>query len=112
LGVGYSLEVSYPLLGSLPAGDYVIAATGSTAQAGSELLHVDLVHRRTGASDEILAGVDGSIATSAPLQPATVQLTVHATAVAVACGDALVVRVQHPGGTQTLFPFELALDIP
>jgi hypothetical protein len=100
------------LAGSLPEGDYTVAATGSTPQAGSEPLRFDLVHHPGAGAERMLGGADTTLDTSAPMLPATSTVVIHATSIAADCGDRLIVRVKHAGGTQTLFPFQLTLDIP
>jgi hypothetical protein len=66
----------------------------------------------SGGSESILATGDAGIDTPGAMQPVSVPIVIHMPALAADCGDALVVRVQHVGGTQTLLPFELALDVP
>jgi hypothetical protein len=112
LGVGNSQDVTWPLSGSLPDGDYTITAAASTTQAGSEAVHVELVHHDVHAVETVLASGDGTLTTAAPALSGTFQLVLHAAALVPYCGDGLIVRVQHPSGTQPLFAFELTLDLP
>jgi hypothetical protein len=58
---------------------------------------------------EILATASLSLVTP---MPAPQMIALHARAIASNCGDALVLRAVYKDGTQTLFPFELALDLP
>jgi len=109
LGVGYSLEVSYALGGALPEGDYAIGVSASTQQAGSEPLHFELVLAHAGGGEQSLASGDTTIVTS---PSGTAHATLHAQAIAPDCGDRLIVRTTHSGGTQVLLAVILTLDIP
>jgi hypothetical protein len=62
-----------------------------------------------GGGEQTLASGDTTIATS---PSGTAQLTLHAAAIAPDCGDRLIVRVTHSGGTQVLLAVVLTLDIP
>jgi hypothetical protein len=96
----------------LPEGDYTITATAQAAQAGSETIDLDLVHHRLNGDEQVLASGELSLQLGPPSFSATTALTLHGAPIAADCGDALIVRSRHPSGTQTLFPFQLALDIP
>lgn len=104
MGVGYSQDIGYPLTGSLPEGDYVITLAGATTSGGPEPLHVELIYE-----DQSLAATDTTLNTSAP---ATTMVTLHAIAINADCGDQLIFRVKHTGGSMPLVPFEISVDVP
>lgn len=112
MGVGYSQETSFTLAGSLPAGDYLATVEGTTAKAGTEVVHLALQVRPMTGDPLQLAEGNVTLTTSGMPASATATLTLHAGAYAAHCGDELVVVATHPSGTQNLFPFQIALDIP
>jgi hypothetical protein len=112
LGVGYSLDVSYPLSASPKDGDYTVTASAVTAQPGSEVVQVALVYHRKAGTERVLASSAMTITTSAANTAGTATLTLHGPQVVVDCGDSLIIRTGHPTGSQSLVTFELTLDTP
>lgn len=96
--------------GSLRGGEVVVTITAATSQPGSETIHLELLHRHAGA-DTTLASADQTITvvdSSSVMQTRSLPIA----ALAVDCGDALVLRSTHPSGSQAVFPFAVALDLP
>ncbi len=100
------------LNGSLREGDHVVTVTTSASQAATEDVELLLAYVPSGGTAETLASASLPITIIAPGAQPALRTTLHARAIASACGDLLVLRARHRAGSQTLFPFALALDLP
>jgi hypothetical protein len=103
LGVGDSFEIVYSLPGPLPAGDYLVAVRDAQQAPGAKL-HFDLLWRPTGAADQMIASVDGSLSQTQDggVPQGQIGAEFQAVAVPAECDDLLVLRITLVSGSPFL----------
>jgi hypothetical protein len=97
------------LNGSLREGDHLVTVSASSASPTTTGVELTLGYAPVAGAAEVLATTTLSLVTP---MPATQTIPLHVRAIASNCGDVLVLRAVYKDGTQTLFPFELSLDLP
>jgi hypothetical protein len=112
LRVGDSLQIYYKLPGTLGPGTYTVTANGVTTAADA-MLHADIIHRMSGASDVILGGLDSKPPSVMDLHLQTwIQGSVSLPAVPGGSGDGLVLRVGYIRGSSDFSVIETSMTIP
>ena len=101
------------LSGPLPAGDYTFDGHGYQ-QGNDARLHFDLLLRHPGASDSVIASVDGfrSISDDGGVPSGGVGAAVSLGPVDAKCYDELILRTHYVSGSSPYLEFFAELSIP
>jgi hypothetical protein len=100
------------LKGPLPAGSYHVSAEGYQP-GGDARLHADLILRRAGAADQIIASADSNIGKGSDAgAPGGIDANLAGPALPSTCGDLLVLRVKMVSGSNGFIELGLGLTIP